>query len=165
MRCSSAQIPKFSQHAKVCKIPPLAFRGHTHNMGDPGTSCPVCQGDLKKMLTFARDGSQPLAPAMLILFCWPRLGEFLSCLLSPYNAVAHWPLTFSAAQTVLLQFCWIHSSPNTRDWGASSLKLAEIQPLPFLSFTAVLTMMLLHYFCYVLFIMLAQQLVRSAILL
>lgn len=126
---------------------------------------PVCQADLEKMLTFTRDSSQPLAPAMLILFFWSHLDEFLSCLLPPYNTVTHWPLMFSVVHTVLLLFCWIHSRPNTRDWGGSSLKPAERQPFPFLSFTAVLTTTLLHYFCYVLFIMLAQQLVSSAILL
>lgn len=69
-RPSSARIPKFSQHNKLCKIPLLSVRRRMHITGDPVTFCPVCQGDMEKMLTFTTDGSQPLACAMLILFCW-----------------------------------------------------------------------------------------------
>lgn len=54
------------------------------------------------------------------------ISEFL---LSPYNSVTHRPHTFSPVQTILLLFCWIHSSPNTRDWWANSLKWADRQLL------------------------------------
>ena len=160
---SSAQIPKFSQHTKVCKILSLALRGHTHNMGDPGTSRLVCQGNLEKMLTFQETVLCPWH-----LQCWfssadPTLTNFWVVF---YLLITLRPTGHIHSQLSRLSFCcFAESIPVQWNWGASSLKVAERQLFSFLSFTAVLTTNLLHYFCYVLFIMLAQQLVSSAILL
>lgn len=158
---SSAQIPKFSQHNKLCKIPLLSLRRHMHITGDPATFCPVCQGDMEKMLTFTTDGSQPLACAMLILFCW---SHSMISVLSFTPLWSLWPTGHFLSQLSRLSFCSSAESVSVQRLEITEPALWLRHPFPFLSFTAVLTTQLLHYFCYVLLIMLAQQFVSSAIL-
>lgn len=125
MRHSSAQISKFSYLTKVCKMPAVGtYESHSKHgeiQAYPGQYFKLIW---RKFSPFSATGICSVDSLLLNSHWW--ISEFL---LPPYNAVTHWPHTFSAAWTVLLLFCWIHSSPTTRNWEASSLKRAERQLL------------------------------------